>query len=442
METPATPSRTVEYRVVLFQPARSGIRTVAESGRFRLPRTSISEFNRPLQQLQDVIRAVWGVHSIILDMAIADDVTTCCVVAESLEPVSASIPQRVMVDQIVISELSGAERDECELLLTSRTPFSRVGWIDEALAWIESVTGRTFSAKGDIVQLNSGGGFMLLRVTSDDGIRYWLKATGEPNTHEFLVTSLLSHLYPDFLPKFVASISEWNSWLMEDAGQPLSEALIPSALLRCASRFGTLQIQTIAHAYALLDAGAFDQRLPILRNHVDAVIAYLIEAMARQTSTNVAPLSRNRLVELGEILSDTCFRLEALHIPDALIHNDLNLGNILYDGKTCVFIDWSEAAVGNPFISLERFCLLSPHNREALRCVYGECWSEYLYSSSIKEAYTLAPLLAIFAYLYGRGDWLKDGSRVQPQFESYARSLARHMDHAADDPLLLETLCH
>jgi len=50
-------------------------------------------------------------------------------------------------------------------------------------------------------------------------------------------------------------------------------------------------------------------------------------------------------------------------------------------------------------------------------------------------------LLSIFAYLYGRGDWLKDTSKVTPQFESYARSLARHMDRAAQSPQLREALC-
>lgn len=203
-----------------------------------------------------------------------------------------------------------------------------------------------------------------------------------------------------------------------------------------------LQLLTVGETDELLAGGAFDQRLPALRIHIDAVIAYLIEAMDRQTSTQVAPLSRDRLLDLGEILRDACFRLEAHGIPDALIHNDLNAGNILSDGAKYVFTDWSEAAVGNPFLACERLCQLNRAHAESVRNVYRECWSNRLSLQSMDEAIALTPLLAVYAYLYGRGDWLDQTESVEPQFERYARSLARHMDRAAQDLSLREILCH
>jgi hypothetical protein len=269
-----------------------------------------------------------------------------------------------------------------------------------------------------------------------------LKATGEPNTHEFAITSFLWHLCPDCLPTPVAIRKEWNAWLTEDAGDPLPDAPSESELVFAARSMARLQVQTIGRTDELLAAGAIDQRLPALRGHIDAVTGHLIDAMARQTSTKATPLSRDRLLEFGEMLRDLCFRVEELGIPDALIHNDLNAGNILSHGTNLVFTDWSEAAVGNPFLSCERLCQLNRTHAESVRNAYRDCWSQRLSAETMEEAIVLTPLLAIYAYLYGRGDWLGQTEHIRPQFESYTRSLARHMDRVARDSSLLEVLCH
>jgi hypothetical protein len=229
--------------------------------------------------------------------------------------------------------------------------------------------------------------------------------------------------------------------LTEDAGEPLSTPPADAVFTQAIRSFAFLQLRTIGTVDVLLAAGAFDQRIPVLRRDLGDVVVFLIDAMAKQATAKVAPLSHHRVLELGEILGDALCQLEAFAIPDALIHNDLNLGNILYDGTNCVFTDWSEAAVGNPFLSHERFRLLNRGAEGEARRVYGEVWGEYLSEASIDRACQLATLLSIFTYLYGRGDWLKDTRTVTPQFESYARSLARHMDRAAQKPELREALC-
>ena len=60
--------------------------------------------------------------------------------------------------------------------------------------------------------------------------------------------------------------------------------------------------------------------------------------------------------------------------------------------------------------------------------------------AGIREAFTLAPLLDVFAYLYGRGYWI--ACENHPQYlESRARSLARHMDRIAHTFTLRDVLC-
>jgi hypothetical protein len=366
-----------------------------------------------------------------------------CAVAELLMPQMALPLSEILIEQLQTPELSEDECHRLELVIEGRTrsTFSHLGWIHEAFAWMESATGFAFSSKESIEQCNAGGGFALFRACSDDGRHHWLKATGEPNTHEFPITLLLSELCPEFLPKLVAIKKEWNAWLSEDAGNPISDPPNAAELISAATSMAKFQLLTIGHTEDLLAAGAFDQRLPVLRSRVDLVIAYLIEAMSRQTSTKAVPLKGDRLLEMGEILRDACLRLEALHIPDTLIHNDLNPGNVLWNGAKCVFTDWSEAAVGNPFLSCERLCQVNPVHADSVRNVYRHSWSHRISASKIEEAIALMPIVAIYACLYGRGDWLSHTGDIQPPFESYARSLTRHMDRAAKDSSLLEALC-
>jgi len=443
MGTVAAAPGTTEYRVVLVQPESHGVLALASAGSYRLPRVRIPSMSRPAQQLQKAIKATWGVDAFILDFPRSTHGTSFCAVMELLSSPISSALKEVAIDRIMNSELTSEERHECQLLLESGSgnPMARVGWIDEAIRWVASATGRRFSAKKEIVQLNAGGGFALLWFRSNDGGGYWLKATSTPNEHELSITTCLAQRCPEFSPRLIAIRQEWNAWLMEDAGELLTDPPGEAALAGAVRSFASLQVRTVDAVDVLLAAGTFDQRFRVLRRHLDEVILFLIDAMAQHTSKNVTPLSRDRVVELGKILHDAFSRLEVLKIPDALIHNDLNLGNILCDGTNCVFIDWSEGAIGNPFLSLERLRLLSKNPTAELNRLYGEYWREYLTEETVDRGLGLTPLLSIFAYLYGRGDWLEDTSKVTPQFESYARSLARHMDRAAQNPELLEALC-
>jgi hypothetical protein len=318
-------------------------------------------------------------------------------------------------------------------------PFSCLGWIDEAVSWVMTATGQKVSSKRQIEQWNFGGEFALLRFQMEENGCYWLKATGIPNKHEYDITVCLSESYSDFLPPLIAIRKEWNAWLSKEFGGPLAD-LSPAGATGCAAtNFATFQLQTIDGAGRLLSVGAFDQRLRTLREHIDPIFRFLAEAMTRQRSTKVAPLGRERLQELAILVMDACDRMASLGIPDTVLHNDLNAGNTLHNGRRCVFIDWSEAAVGNPFLACERLCRLNASHCEAVRAVYRNLWTEHVGKAAVNEAFTLAPLLAVFAYLYGRGDWIASEKTLYR--DSRARSLARHMDRVAYTSTLRDALC-
>ena len=434
---------TIEYRCAIVRPLSHDVLVCADAGRYRLPRVQIPRATRPAQEVQRAIKSRWGLSIFVLETWMTPEGLGPCAVAELLTADNARPFREVPIDRLRNWEFLEHEYQRLQLLIDSglTSPFCHIGWIDEAIAWMESATGRTFRSRRNIDQWNAGRGFALLSACSDDGRQYWLKATGEPNVHEFAITRFLRELCPDFLPKLVADRKEWNAWLTEHAGNPLAHSPSLSELVSAARRMAQLQLLTIGVTDELLALGATDQRLPALRSHIGAVIAYLVEAMAGQTSTKAVPLSRHRLLELGEILHEACFRLEELDIPDSLIHNDLNGGNILSNGADVVFADWCEAAVGNPFIACERLCRLNPRYQESIQTAYRQCWSDRLSARSLDEALALMPLIAIYAHLYGRGGWIRQTEGTRPQVESYARSLARHMDRAARETSLLEALC-
>jgi hypothetical protein len=437
-----------EYRLVLVKSGSHSIWAENNSQALRLPRVVIPRWTRPAEQLQQAIESFWSIRSIILDILPGKNGSAPCAVVEVLSSESPSSLATANIDEIAEDEMTGDERELVETILAGgrghNGPFSCLGWIKDAMDWVRAEVGHDIVFTGQVRQYNASASFALLRIEMQVGPKYWLKATGLPNAHEFHITRLLSELCPEFLPQRVAERRDWNAWLMEDAGQPLDVWTLP-ALEQAVSSMAELQKRTIGRTRAFLEAGAFDQRLPALRAQLTELVEYLNEAMMKQSSTKVPRIEKRRLWQMASIVQDACFCMEALEIPETLVHNDMNSGNILFHRAHCVFTDWCEIGVSNPFFTFQYLCLLQLRGGEdwtpRLRELYRQCWLDHLSSSQIEKALALMPLLAILSYLYGRGTWLHSVRRNNPHVESYARSLARHMNRAAQDPRLLGVLC-
>ena len=447
---------TMEYQVVLVRPDSRTVLALATPEGYRLPSVCIPLGTRPAEQLCKAIQTKWGLHVFVLDFLVAPDDFPRCAVAELLVPGESAELRSVTLPMIARSELSERSRSDLASLLSGdcNGPVSQMGWIDEAIAWMEAETQKTLLAKDRIEQYNAGGEFALVCFYTTDDSRYWLKATGEPNTHEFPVTQLLSELGGAHLPELIATKPSWNAWLMPGAaGRMTEQPAEPYALLRlledAVESMARLQIKTIDRRPDLLNAGAFEQGTGVLLKHSEALFNFLEEAMSLQTSAKVPPIAKSRLQEIRMTFEDACRRMEDLDLPETIVHGDMNRGNILVNCGHCQFIDWCEAYVGNPLIGLEHLLLLNkveePERRidinRALRERYRATWSGSCNSAAIDEGFLYMPLLAIASTLYGRGDWLASPQRNDRRRQSYARSLARHMDRAVREPELLEATC-
>jgi hypothetical protein len=437
-----------EYRLVLVRSDSRKIWAEPNGDGLRLPRIVINRWARQAEKLQQGVEANWHIRTIVLDFLTGRNGGVPGAVVEMISSPPYDGLVTASIDEIPEEELTFEEREGVKATLTdggsARGPFARVGWIQDAKEWVCSEAGRDIASTEEVHQFNGSATFALVRFATKAGPAYWLKATGEPNAHEFHVTRQLAELCPDFLPHRIAAREDWNAWLSLDAGQPMGLWTLP-ALEQAVFSMATLQKMTIGRTSALFSAGVFDQRIWVLRSHLVELFEYLDEAMVRQTSTKVPRIESHRLRQLARIIEDACFHMEALNIPDTVVHNDVNSGNILFDGVHCVFTDWCEVGISNPYFTFQYLCLLQPGGENwthRLRKLYGQCWLEILDPSQIRQAFALMPLLAIFSYLYGRGTWLNSRERNAPHFEGYARSLTRRMEREAQDPGLLEVLCH
>jgi aminoglycoside phosphotransferase len=446
----------VEYRVVLIDPGSRKVLGHTEGSVFHLLRVSIPARTRVARQLRVELLRRWGIGVVVLDLLSFGEDDTPCAVAELLKTNPPVHFPAVRVDEIPDDELSELERTQLLRVLgnDATNPFSRVGWMEEAIAWVESTTGRSVCSKAGVEQYNAGATFTLLHFSMEGGQSYWLKATGAPNSHERHVTRLLSTLCPSCLPRIVAEKPEWNAWLMTgEAGDLISLPTDPKDLLRLLGQvvrsLAELQIKTVGRESLLFDAGALDQRLDVIRTNANGLFAYIAEAMSLQTSTKVPCIEADRLKEMQEIFEKLCDRVERLGIPSTILHGDMNLGNLLFTEERCQLIDWCEGYVGHPLVTFQHILLLNPTEdlavkawvTDALKEIYFAAMSTICDPRNLTEGFTWMGFLAAASALYGRGNWPSADLRGDSARLGYARSIARHMDRSAREPAFMKALC-
>jgi hypothetical protein len=140
--------------------------------------------------------------------------------------------------------------------------------------------------------------------------------------------------------------------------------------------------------------------------------------------------------------------MEDLGLADTVLHGDMNLGNLLVAGERCVFIDWCEAYVGNPLVTFEHLLLLNQIEDPSLKASCDRCLRETYRTAmskicdprAIDAGFACMPLIAAASTIFGRGDWFRTPGRSDPRQQAYVRGIARHMDRAAQKPVLLEAL--
>ena len=313
--------------------------------------------------------------------------------------------------------------------------FGRPAWLKELFSWTqEQLTPLGLRVNGNFRQIDSGPTFSLVRLETN-GPAVWFKATGEPNLHELPITLCLARLFPESLPPILGIHPSWNGWLSEEVSDTtLDQCTDLSAWERTAASVAELQIASIGKSSALLNSQCKDLRLPGLIDLVPRFLSRMAELMAIQVKQSPPPLTVSELESLGTRLREALLLLQNIGLPDTLGHIDFNPGNIVVSPARCVFLDWAEACVTNPFVTFE---YLREHARRNLTQVttasvriataYLLPWTTLLSPDDVALALTVSPLIAVFIYAVATSGWCSPETLRSPTRSGYLRSLARRM---------------
>lgn len=310
-------------------------------------------------------------------------------------------------------------------------PFGRPGWLQDLLDWVQKeIAPLGLRLSGDIRQFNPCPTSALLRMETN-GSAVWFKAVDQTNLREVSIASTLARELPAFVPTVIAVHPFLHGWLTtESDGLTLSEIRNAGAWEQAAEAVAKLQVESTERIECLLKAGCRDLRPDKLVSQVDAFISVMAELMERQEKVSPPALTRNELVELAAGIKQAIRDWSKLNIPDGLIHLDISPHNIIVSPNRCVFLDWAEAGVGPPFITLDFF---RGHCRQAafldgglesrLVTRYSKLWEFILPAGAAAEAFALAQLLAPFAYALS----IDNKKLVSNENAGYFRSLTRRM---------------
>lgn len=436
----------VEYKLVVVEAQSMRVLTDANSRNSlhpSLPHAWVCSDARVAASLTRAIRRQYGIGTIQLAQFRESASAECCSVHEIIPGQQHSLKDLrfVSLNRATCGALTADEFLKVRRIVDGKAPefgrFAQPGWFSTLLA-------KTAIQLGQILppfvrQLNQGIDFCLLSLKDVDGRELWFKAVGEPNVREYAITLELARRFPSYLPHIVATVPEWNGWVMENvSGLPLNETDGSKPCEEALTALARIQQDSVRDLDVLLSVGSKDWSLSKMSSQMEPLFEDAGRAMEAQTSTRAIRLTNGDLHQLkGDIMA-------ALHqyanagLPDTLLHGDIGHGNIIATPKGPVFLDWAEASVGPPFVCAEHLVAdmaRSNHTfmgrQSSLRRHYALQWKTHLRPSELEMITALSPAIGAFAYCLFA--WNASRSRPDPtKAWPILRSMLRRTRHELD----------
>jgi phosphotransferase family enzyme len=281
-------------------------------------------------------------------------------------------PIRPRADELLAELRAGSPPPEL------RPRWARRGWFDRAATWMRAAAanaGRPLS--GDPGAFFLRGISAVLRAPTD-GRDLFLKAVFPPFHAEPVLTRLLAERFPDSVPPVIAIEPDEGWLLVEDIGSEwvgdVPEPDRPGALGRGAAALVTIQRELapdVGSIRILLDAGAPHRPLAELAASVAAAIGPDGFGLGD-------PLEAARARRVLDAVAAAVTRVEAVGLPESVVHGDFHSGNAALVDDRIVIIDWSDAAISNPAIDLVTWIAWSDdkqHEIDAAIDGWIEAWS-------------------------------------------------------------------
>jgi Phosphotransferase enzyme family len=261
----------------------------------------------------------------------------------------------------------------------------------------------------------------VLRVPIADGVA-WFKTCAPVSAFEPRLAAALFARWSDRVAEVIGHDDE-RAWLLTtDAGTPMRVSGNPPGMwLAALPLYAELQRSEVAYADDHLAHRVPDMRLPTLPARFETLIARELPLEEEEA---------DRLRQFAPRLADLCDELAAYDVPDSIQHDDLHHANVYERDGQLRFLDWGDACVSHPFMSLVvTFRFLDEQNKlppddpwfTRLRDAYLEPWG-----NGQTDAFELAIRVGAFAHAIAwlrQRDYLPDQAR--PDFDRWFRVILR-----------------
>lgn len=280
--------------------------------------------------------------------------------------------------------------------------WTQSGWLTRASAWLA----RQARAGGWLIrgieQIRAWEFSCVLRVETDGGELY-LKALPRTYAAEVALAQQLATWYPAHVPAVVATDPR-RRWVLLRAcpGRCLEDGAPLAEWQRVVRVYGQMQLASAARIEQLRALGCPDRSPKALR----AALAPLLAdeaALMGSDDEGLTPAELGRLRSSRPWLEAACDHLVASGLPLTVEHGDLWASNIFVGDGEPRFIDWTDACISHPFLSLAPLLRsaswdsrLAAHNnaRRRIADAYLGVWSTYARAADLRRALALAEPLA------------------------------------------------
>jgi len=272
-----------------------------------------------------------------------------------------------------------------------RPPWARPGWLAQASGWVAEHA----PIRGRPKLVRQWPLSAVYRFDSDEG-PVFLKAVFSLFAPEPAVSQALAREHPGDVPEVVA-IDVERGWIL------MRELVAKSAR-------GEQAVEGVRTAARI--QRAWEQR---------------------ENELGSLGCRRRGLQELATeapALAPLCDRLAAYGIPESIVHGDLHHGNMLIVGDRTAVIDWSDAAIGHPFLDLAPVLWIGEKHQDALSKAYVEAWSDF---ASRDDLLTAAAIAEVLGCVYQAISYRAINNAFEPADRwLFSDSYGEWLDRAAD----------
>lgn len=248
----------------------------------------------------------------------------------------------------------------------------------------------------------------VIRFETVDGHVY-LKKTPALIAIEANIIQSLRVQFNASVPNVIAQNTEFNCFIMKDAGKSLRSILKQKfdaeLLCKAIDQFTSLQLAVGNRNDVLLNLGVPDWRL----DKFPALYEELLSEKEILLADGLTEIEFNELTKLTPLLANLCKKLSDYSIKQTLVQPDFNDNNTLIDDttQTLTIIDLGEIAISHPFFSLINFlhvikkhhALTEDDNR--YQTIKDACFKNFEKFESKKYLLDALEVANLLFYIYG-----------------------------------------